>query len=152
MNKSIDHLKLQTIADACRRGLLSLRETRGSTFKGFPCGSCGVASDIVGRVIWETLQLKGTYICGTRHPLLDPNASHAWYEVDGLIIDITHDQFLDTGLSGWIFQAGDTWHSQFEQERREGFCSPSGWPLYPFDGYDAAVRAVIANGFPVNSH
>lgn len=148
----IDLVKLEVVVSACRRGLESLSEARGSTFNRFPAGACGVASDIVGRIVWETLQRHGVYVCGTGHPLLPPQASHAWFEVDGVVIDITYDQFEGTGLSGWLFEPGEGWHAGFEeQERRDGYCSPRGWPMYPHDGYQAALKAVVAAGLAVTA-
>lgn len=131
--------ELEMVAVACRAGLSSLVDAKGSTFSGFPKGACGVASDILGRIVWETLQYEGEYVCGTRHPKLKKGTSHAWFEVGEYIIDVTHDQFQATGLSGWVFERNDGWYVQFQSlERRQGFCMPSGWPAYPSDGYKAA--------------
>ena len=131
--------ELEKVALACRFGLNSLVDAKGSTFNGFPSGACGIASQILGRVIWETLQYEGEYVCGTRHPKLKSGVSHAWFEVGDFIIDITYDQFQTTGLSGWIFDRNHGWHAQFRsQERRQGFSKPSGWAVYPSDGYKAA--------------
>lgn len=117
------------MAVACRVGLISLVDAKGSTFNGFPSGACRVASDILGRVVWETLQYEGEYVCGTRPPKLKDGATHAWFEVGDFIIDITYDQFQATGLFGWVFDRKDGWYAQFRsQERRQGFCMPSGWP------------------------
>jgi hypothetical protein len=130
---------LETVAIACRVGLFSLVDAKGSTFNGFPSGACGVASDILGRIVWDTLQYEGDYVCGTGHPKLKDGATHAWFEVGDFIIDITYDQFQATGLSGWVFDHNDGWHAQFHsQERRQGFCMPFDWPAYPLDGYRAA--------------
>jgi hypothetical protein len=40
--------QLERVAVACRAGLISLIDAKGSTFNGFPKGACGVASDISG--------------------------------------------------------------------------------------------------------
>lgn len=78
-------------------------------------------------------------MCGTRHPKLKKGASHAWFEVGEYIIDVSHDQFQATGLSGWVFERNEGWYVQFQSlERSQGFCMPSGWPEYPSDGYKAA--------------
>jgi len=140
--------ELVRLAEACRQGFLGLAEKRGSTFEGFPRGACGVASDIVGRVIWEVLGREGVYVCGSNHPQLGREASHAWFEVGELIVDVTHDQFSDTGLVGWVFMRGEGWHSRFKSvSPRAGYCSPSDWPAYPNDGYLAAAKAAKAAGF-----
>lgn len=109
--------------------------------RDLPSGACGVAADIVGRIVWEALQFEGVYVCSSDHPQLKSEASHAWFEVGDFIIDITYDQFQGAGLSGWVFERGNGWHAQFQsQERREGFCSPSQWPAYPHDGYKAVLE------------
>ena len=130
--------ELEKVALACRVGLISLVDAKGSTFNGFPSGACGVASDILGRVVWETLQYKEEYVFGTRHPKLKDGATHAWFEVGDFIIDITYDQFQATGLFCWVCDRNDGWHAQFRsKERRQGFCMQFGWPAYPLDGYKA---------------
>lgn len=140
---TIDPAELEKLADACQRGLLSLTSVKGSTFNGFPVGACGVAADIVGRIVWETLQYEGVYVCGCDHPQLRSETSHAWFEVGDFIIDVTHDQFQGTGLNGCVFERGTGWHAQFPSlTRREGFCYPSQWPCYPNDGYNAALAEV----------
>jgi hypothetical protein len=40
--------ELEKVALACRVGLISLVDAKGSTFNGFPSGACGIASDIWG--------------------------------------------------------------------------------------------------------
>lgn len=134
--------ELEKVALACRVGLISLVDARGSTFNGFPSDACGVASDILGRVIWETLQFEGECVCGRRHPKLANGATHAWYEVGDFIIDITYDQFQATGLFGWVFdRRNDGWHAKFRSQKRDpGFCMPSQWAAYPSDGYNAACE------------
>ncbi|WP_256670314.1 hypothetical protein [Pseudomonas sp. CFSAN084952] len=147
---SIDRVKLDVVVKACRRGLETLSDTAGSAFKQFPTGACGIASDIVGRILWEALGYEGVYVCATGHPLLSQNASHAWFEVDGLIIDITHDQFHGTELNGWVFAPEEGWYTLFEeQERRDGYSPPCEWLIYPSDGYDVACNEVVAQGITV---
>lgn len=138
---AIDLDALERVAEACRRGLMSLADTKGSTFNGFPSGACGVATEIVGRVLWETLQSEGEYVCGQNHLQLNRNVSHAWFEVGNFIIDITYDQFAGTGVTGWVIKRSDGWHAQFRsQKRTQGFLPPSKWGDYPSDGYKAALE------------
>jgi len=134
---------ISRVAEACRFGLEGLASSRSFTFQGFPVSACGPASDVVGRVLWETLQYQGFYICGRHHSDLENEATHAWFEVGPFIVDITHDQFKKTGLSGWVFEKKTLWYSKFaSQKRRKGFCSPSDWTGYPNDGYEAAMLEV----------
>jgi hypothetical protein len=139
----VDRVAIEKIAIACRRGLHTLEGARGSMFAVFPRGACGPASEILGRLLNEQLRYDGQYVCGSEHPKLPDEYSHAWFEVADLSIDITYDQFPETGLSGWIFTRGTGWHAQFAcLEKRDGFCMPSGWPNYPHDGYRAALNAL----------
>ncbi len=143
----IDLAELEKVAEACRRGFMSLTSAKGSTFTGFPEGACGVASEIVARIVSETLQCEGVYVCGTRHPQLEKGSSHAWFEIGDFIIDVTYDQFEGTGLSGWIFERSAGWHSQFSSlETTDGFMHPRKWGSYPSDGYRAALDEVKKAG------
>ncbi|NVD99957.1 hypothetical protein [Massilia sp. BJB1822] len=136
---------LNDVAEKCRLGFLSLQDEVGSMFKDFPQGACGPAAEIVGRIMKEQTGYDGVYVCGSGHPRLRPNQTHAWYEMGNYIIDVTYDQFEDTGLSGWIFVRGTGWHAEFvDLDRRAGFCMPSGWPCYPFDGYQAIKAELTA--------
>lgn len=135
----IDPRAIEDIASACRNGLAAL--TYSSRFRDFPRGNCGDAAELVGRVLNEALNCDGQYVCGCGHPQLRATQSHAWFEIEGVIVDITYDQFDATGLSGWVFPSGSGWHSAFtEIERRDGYCMPSGWPMYPHEGYHAILN------------
>jgi hypothetical protein len=134
---------IRKFAEGCRRGLQSLANHSDSMFSGFPNGSCGPSAEIVGRIIKEEAGYDGVYVCGSGHAKLKPSQTHAWYEVGAYIIDITYDQFEGTGLTGWVFRRGEGWHAEFSDlDPRIGFCMPTGWPCYPFDGYQAVTQEV----------
>lgn len=139
-----DKQMLERFAFACRQGLLTLKTKQGSMFLGFPKGACGPAAKLVGRLFQERLGLQGFYICGGDHQdLASADQSHAWFEVDNCIIDITHDQFGSTGIDGWVIPVTTTWQGRFRSiDRRVGFCVPCGWPMYPHDGYSATATAL----------
>lgn len=142
-NFMTDLTKIEAIADSCRSALEGLAKSKGSMFYDFPLGACGPAAEIVGRILKEQLGLDGTYVCGTGHPELKSNQTHAWYEVSNCTVDITYDQFCNVDLKGWVFRSKSTWHAKFQElDPRDGFCGPEGWPCYPFDGYEAAKTAV----------
>jgi len=135
--------ELVAFADACRRGLEGLMQRRGSMFEGFPVGACGPAAELVGRLLHERFGVTGQYVCGSGHPRLRSSQSHAWFEAGGFIFDLTHDQFAGTGVEGWVFPLTSPWHRGFENlDRRDGFCMPAGWPMYPHDGYAAMMAAL----------
>lgn len=131
---------LTAVVIGCRLGFESLASSKHSLLRGFPTGSCGVASEIVGRILKETFSCEGYYVCGRSHMLYGEEQSHAWIETNGYLIDVTYDQFKDTGLSGLVFEGATDWHRGFlSRDVREGFCMPAGWPCYPFDGYKVAL-------------
>lgn len=139
-----DKQTLERFAAACRRGLETLATQQGSIFQGFPKGACGPASELVGRLLQERLGLTGLYVCGSDHfGLASATQTHAWFEVGGFIIDITHDQFGETGVEGWVVPVTSAWHARFRDiDGRAGFCMPSGWPMYPHEGYRAMLEAL----------
>ena len=113
-------------------------------FFGFPHGTCGPATELIGRLLQERMGLLGVCVTGNDHPgLTSADQSHAWFEVDDWIIDIARDQFEGTSIAGWVVPVNSTWYGQFRSiDRRRGFCMPSGWPTYPYDGYAAMSRAL----------
>lgn len=133
--------KLELIATGCRNSLATFADRPGSIFEGFPRAACGPASEVLGRILSETLQLEGEYVCGESHPGLGSEQSHAWFEAGDYLIDITHDQFAGTGLNGWVFAKGSPWHAQFDCDRRAGFCDPEHWSMYPHEAYEVALVA-----------
>ena len=62
----------------------------------FPSGCCGNASLLLGAYLHECGLGDFQYICGMRG-----EQSHAWLEKDGLIVDITSDQF-DKGVRVYV--------------------------------------------------
>lgn len=128
------------LAVEARRALENRAHGNDGMFHDFPHGACGPAAELVGRALAEKLGLKSIYVCGVDHPDLAPNQSHAWTEVGPFIIDLTHDQFPNTGVVGWVLPLSNKWHAQFrDKDKREGFCMPSGWPMYPHGAYSAIL-------------
>jgi hypothetical protein len=140
-----EHQAIIKLASAARTGLESLVSSDDSMFCTFPFGTCGPAAELVGRVLAERLGLASWYVCGSDHPDLAANQSHAWTEVGPFIVDLTHDQFDSTGVAGWVTLSSSHWHERFrERHRRVGFCMPLGWPMYPHRAYRAIVAQLDA--------
>jgi hypothetical protein len=66
------------------------------------------ATLILAKYLKENGQEGFVYVCGMRD-----GHSHAWLRRDGLIVDITGDQFPDNGDSVCVSR-GSAWHAQFE--------------------------------------
>ncbi len=134
---------LNILAVRCRHALEAMTSAqRGLRFQDFPRGSCGDVGELVGRLVVETIGKAGRFVSGTCHPDLPPQQSHAWFELEGTIVDLTYDQFQDTGLSGWVFDHSP-WHAKFEVEKLPLCLDPSCWMEYPHSAYAAMREAVI---------
>ncbi len=102
-------------------------------FHRFPRGCCGDAAELLGEYLLEN-GIRSTYVCGMCY-FDDPEEgtqSHAWLFVEGLIADITGDQFSDRS-SYYHYNVPDYYgpcddfHNLFEVENRD---------VYPFMGLE----------------
>ena len=80
------------------------------TLLNFPRGSCGDAIIMLGAYLDEQGIQPLIYVGGQRG-----EKSHAWLESDGLIIDITADQFDDCDEPVIVTRESE-WHSTFERD------------------------------------
>ena len=71
-----------------RNAIENTKEDLGIVFADFPLGSCGDTALLLGAYFMECGLGDFNYVCGMKGP-----RSHAWLEKDGLIVDITGDQF-----------------------------------------------------------
>ncbi|WP_052707727.1 hypothetical protein [Streptomyces rubellomurinus] len=98
---------------AARNGaLIGLRE--------FPIGACLDASLLLAEYLREHDQ--GSWRCLAGERLFRPAQpeSHAWVERDGLVVDITADQFADSpGPAVWVTR-NNAWHAQFAPAEDQG--------------------------------
>ena len=107
--------------------------------KSFPRGACGPTTILLSQFLMEH-GIKGmTYYCGL-HLLIKENKtqSHAWIDLDGLIIDITGDQFKDKAEYGFFdipVYVGqmDQFHSLFHEMQTH--------PLRGYMDYDESTKA-----------
>lgn len=133
--------QLVMLAAAARAGLEGMTaQERQNGFEGFPRGTCGPVTELMGRIVLERTGKRGAYVCGSGHPAFAANQSHAWLEVEGVIVDLTHDQFAGTDLQGWVFE-GSTWHREFSREVLDLCLSPTQWGFYPMAAYVAMAKA-----------
>lgn len=85
-------------------------------FQDFPTGSCGDASILLGQFFTDQGLGEWTYVNGE---ITTPSGqqSHAWIEKDGLVVDITADQFVEIDEPVLVTDAKD-WHLQFVEVDR----------------------------------
>lgn len=105
----------------------------------FPRGWCTMASMLLG----EYLREVGLGDFQTRSGILrtaEPSQTHAWLERDGLIVDITADQFPDTDKAV-IVSRDSPWHREWSPAA--GSCIAS-LAYYQGDDCEDLVRDVYA--------
>ena len=94
------------------REALDLQKSEGMLpfhMQRFPAGCCGVVSELLGHYL-NALGIQAEYVCGF---------GHAWLEFDGVVIDITGDQFA--GRPAVFVGVKDEWFQSLgESSRRIG--------------------------------
>ena len=95
--------------ERCDRSSLPL------SFEAFPCGSCGDVTNLLGKFLIEQGAGAFRYICGERGNAGADWHSHAWLEADGVIVDITADQFPEVTEKVFVSTQSE-WHATFRQE------------------------------------
>ena len=96
----MDNRKLFEMASSFRKAIedaIDSGNLHEVNFLGFPVGCCTYASDLLQRYLFEngivTIQMSGEYGNGWT------GESHAWLEtLDGIVIDITGDQYKNKSL------------------------------------------------------
>ena len=78
----------------------------------FPRGGCGNGSDLLGQWLARHGVAPIAYVWGSRD-----GKSHGWLEHNGLVIDITSDQF-DDGVGAVYVGAPTSFHASFTDQRR----------------------------------
>lgn len=107
------------------------------TFKDFPRGSCGDAALILGRHLRESGYEGFQYVLASRGDRWDNSwYSHAWIERQGLIVDITADQFPDFPHNVFVGTESQ-FHATFEVEER----SEADYAIYDVDTASTLARA-----------
>jgi hypothetical protein len=113
--------EIRARAEAFRGGIqVILPDHRGDGLGAFPTGACMDASDLLGTYLSE--RGYGTFerVCGERRDPHDATSrqTHAWLERDGLIIDITADQFAEVPALV-IAAEGSAWHRGWTETSRQ---------------------------------
>jgi hypothetical protein len=88
------------------------REIDPIYFGRFPAGCCGNTSDVLGKWLSSQGVVGLQYVQGTRG-----QSSHGWLELNGIIIDITSDQFAD-GCGAVFFSSESAFHRSFKNQRK----------------------------------
>ncbi len=83
------------------------------SFENFPAGSCGDAAILLAQYLIDAGCDTPTYVSAelVRHPNL---LSHAWIELDGIVLDITADGF-EADAAPVIVTENSAWHDRFDR-------------------------------------
>jgi hypothetical protein len=87
-----------------------------SVFSHFPVGCCGDTSNLLASYLFEKTGVVAEYCSGLYGGKDKEIYSHAWLKVNGLIIDITADQFQDMGYPLQAVYVGPptSWYQSFQ--------------------------------------
>ena len=114
MRTGLDIDRVREIAVAARRAIeasprLSVEgEFADSWFDAFPLGCCSDACLLVAE-IYRAHGFAVALAHGQRG-----SGSHVWLLVDGVIVDLTADQFEDAGLPAVFVAESSAWHDAWE--------------------------------------
>lgn len=107
-------------------------------FQRFPRGACGDASELLGEYLRNCGLGEWTYCSGISPPDGDMfQSSHGWLERDGVIVDITADQFA-TGQPAVVVTRDPSWYATFQ---RLGGARRAGLDYYDTGTWGAPLRA-----------
>ncbi len=111
---------------------------------GFPYGACGVSSILLSQWLKEHGFKGMKYFCGTHHVGNENSQSHAWIQIDNLIVDITGDQFIDKQEYGYYDKAVyvgpmDFFHGLFYKDQVHD--------LNGYEGYDDHSKKLFASEY-----
>ena len=104
-------------------------------FGGFPTGSCGCSADILAEYFISKGAKNIEYVYGERD-----GGSHGWLELDGLIIDITADQFED-GIESIFISYNRDFHEQFSPLERNDKPGVNAVLRDPYNKFKALMEA-----------
>jgi hypothetical protein len=93
------------------------KRSLGIEFEDFPRGSCGAATQLLGKYLRDRGLGDFRYVSGWRRRAGDTQPhSHAWLRQGDVIVDITADQFEET--QGPVVATTDSgWHDAFEDRQ-----------------------------------
>ena len=115
-----------------------------ATVDRFPACACGHASELLGRYLRDTFAIECAYVL---KDLMNPDGSwrsgHAWLEYDGLIIDITSDQF---GWAPVIITRASHAHEEADPQLHQPLTNDARWwSTYCAPIYAEALQWIAAS-------
>ncbi len=123
MNHRTPDQRLDQLRTAAARFRMAIercnRNELGIGFEKFPEGSCGDATQLLGAYLADEGFGTFTYVSGWRGHPNSGGYSHAWLEADGIIVDITAEQFAGIDQKVIVTRHSD-WHAAFQRNEQVG--------------------------------
>ena len=112
------------------RALMESNPRSFEPLKQFPTGASEQACQLLGQRIAGFLPTVQSHCVGATRYSDGPSIKHTWLNVGGIIIDVTHDQFSDTGIDSgrWVFEQTSDWHRTFKLCQPHVLLDPGDWP------------------------
>jgi len=111
--------KVTVLARRLRQAIEAVpRDALPFGMREFPAGSCGDAAQLLAAYLSDSGFPGFEYVLGSRGSKEDGMwTSHAWIEREGMVVDITADQFADAP-PGATASYDSPWHRGFDVEHR----------------------------------
>lgn len=123
-------LRFRTAIDTTDTGLVA--------FKNFPHGACGDASELLAEYFRDCGLGSWRYRMGMGR---DGSLTHAWIEREGVLADITADQFPELEPPGPVVVGADwAWHDRH-------FTSTPGERLAGLSFWDGLTHAAVSAAY-----
>jgi hypothetical protein len=117
MEYSLNISEVFTLASKFRKAILLVPRSElpwnsSMAISQFPKGCCGDTSQTLATYLYSELNLVCNYVLGSNNDL----GTHAWLEHNGIVIDITADQFNDRGFDSPRVHVGNklNLHQRFD--------------------------------------
>ena len=89
-------VRIKMLSREFRLAIEKVKSDLGIPFDSFPHGACGDSSILLGTYLYTKTGVTFDYYSGERmNHDKNGKSSHAWLQCEGLIVDITGDQFDD---------------------------------------------------------
>ncbi|MFG0602485.1 hypothetical protein ACF8PL_19075 [Delftia sp. WSY_4] len=113
----VEAIEIKELATEFRNAIESLLKNQiPCEMKDFPLGACGDASLLLGAYLSDQGILGFKYATGKRKkPKSSAEDHHGWLIREGLVVDITADQFADAP-AGVIVEHNSSWHQKFKPD------------------------------------
>ena len=108
----MEKVSLENAVRAFRMVVEAHKHRLGPVFREFPRGSCGATSELLAAFLKDCQLGTFSYVSGWHR---EKSISHAWLELEELIVDVTSDQFPERGGASLV-TTDRSWHAQFSRD------------------------------------